>query len=172
MVEPLITTGAALVGTSTWFANKILGPSAERLGDNLVVYLEYRLPKIFGRADAIASERNIEPQPVKPGLLTRMIIDASMSDDVEEITEWWANLFVDASRGGSNQHAIFSDVMAQLGPKEVLVLEKFLSPYDEVWSENTGQNLRKSQYSPELAFYGVCLTAFKRVPIKADERTR
>ena len=170
MPEPVVTTGAVALGAGAWFANKILGPSAGRLGDNLLVYSENRVPKIFGRADAIAHESNIEPKPIKPGLLTRMVIDASMSEDAEEITEWWANLFVDASQASCNQHALFSDIMAQIGPKEVKLLDEFLQLYDSVWSTNAGKNIRKSQNSPELAFNGVCQMAFVGVPIDENRR--
>lgn len=113
------------MGSAGWFAGKVLGPSVERLGDNLRFYLESRVPKVFARAGAIAQEEGIEPHPIKPGLFTRLIIDASMSDEDEEITEWWANLILEASLAGSNRHAVFSDMMAAVGPQEAMFLQKF-----------------------------------------------
>lgn len=123
MVEPITTaTGIAVGG---WFAGKVFGPSAERLGDNLLVYLENRVPRIFARAERIAQDEGLDPKPITPGLLTRLIVDASMSDDDEEITEWWANLILDASLSGSNRHAVLSDMMAIIGPKEAQFLDRF-----------------------------------------------
>lgn len=112
-------------GVAGWFADKVFGPSAERLGDNLLVYLESRMPTIFARAAKIAQDEGLDPQPIAPGLLTRLIVDASMSEDDEEITEWWANLILDASLAGSNRHAVLSDMMAIIGPKEAQFLDRF-----------------------------------------------
>lgn len=122
-MEPISSaTGIAVGG---WFAGKVFGPSAERLGGNLLVYLENRWPSIFARAEKIAHDEGLHPKPIAPGLLTRLIIDASMSDEDDEITEWWANLILDASTSGSNRHATFSDMMAAVGPQEALFLQKF-----------------------------------------------
>ena len=127
MTGDIPSTAAFLAGSGaagTWFAAKVFGPSADRLGGNLLVYLESRLPIIFTRAEAIAHEKGIEPKPIKPGLLTRLIVDASMSDEDDEITEWWANLILDASITGSNRHAVFSDMMAAVGPQEAMFLQQ------------------------------------------------
>ena len=86
-------TGLITGVVAGWFANKIFGPSVDAMGKNLAAHLQSRMPAIFGRAEQIAKEARIEPRPIKPGLLSRMIVDASFSEDTEEITEWWANLF-------------------------------------------------------------------------------
>jgi hypothetical protein len=130
MGEPIITTGAALVGASAWFANKVFGPSAERLGDNLQVYLANRLPAIFAKAEETSQRRDLQPQQIKPGLLARMVVDASFSEDQPIITEWWANLFLDASLHGDNKHAVFSDMMAVIGPEEAKCLEEFITTFE------------------------------------------
>lgn len=129
MAEPISTaTGIAVGG---WFAAKVFGASAERLGENLLAYLEGRVPHIFSKAEAIAREEGIQPKPIKPGLLARLIIDASMSDENDEITEWWANLVLEASIAGSNRHAVFSDMMAAVGPREAIFLQKFYAMVSE-----------------------------------------
>lgn len=125
MTEPIFTPTVIVSGASAWLAAKIFGPSAARLGDNLLVYLESRLPRIFAEVEKIARENGIDPQPIRPGLLTRLIVDASMSEDDEGITEWWANLILDASVSGSNEHAVFSDMMTLLGPSEAEFLGNF-----------------------------------------------
>lgn len=111
-------------GVAGWFAGRVFGPSTDRLGDNLLVYLESRLPSILGKAGTIAHDEGIEPKPIKPGLLTRLIVNASMSDEDDEITEWWANLMLEASIAGSNRHAVFSDMMAAVGPQEAMFLQQ------------------------------------------------
>jgi hypothetical protein len=119
---PGIVTGAV----AGWFANKIFGPSAEALGKTLATHLQTRLPTIFGRAEQKAAQLGIEPKQITPGLLSRMIMDASFSDDDETITEWWAGLFVSASQHGDNKHAVFSDMMAVIGPQEAACLKSFM----------------------------------------------
>lgn len=129
--EQIISTGAMLVASGSWFAEKIFGPSINALGENLRAHLQSRIPIIFGRAESIAKTANLELAPIRPGLLTRMIVDASFSDDLPEITEWWANLFVEAAtkETEANMHAVFSDIMAMIGPQEVKVLSDFVSFY-------------------------------------------
>jgi hypothetical protein len=60
-----------------------------------------------------------------------MIMDASFSDDAEEITDWWANLFVSAALKGDNRHAVFSDMMAMIGPVEASCLKDLISPFQQ-----------------------------------------
>ena len=126
MATELITPLAAAYGAGAWFAAKILEPTAKVLGENLQAYLGNRVSKIFATSEQFAKETCLELKPIAPGLLTRMIMDASFSADEVEITEWWAHLFVDAAQKGSNQHAVFSDIMALLGPVEVRCLDEFV----------------------------------------------
>jgi hypothetical protein len=126
-------TQLGLVGGATggalWFADKVLGPSAEALGENLKAYLAERWRSIALRAGEIAAASDVHPQPIRPGLLTRMIMDASFSDEDSTITEWWANLFVDASQKSSNKHAVFADMMALFGPAEASCLDEFVDAF-------------------------------------------
>lgn len=131
MSETVITTGAIVVASGSWFADKIFGPSIDALGENLKAHLQSRLPIIFGRAESIAKTESLELAPIRPGLLTRMIVDASFSEDMPEITDWWANLFLEAAtkETEANMHAVFSDIMAMIGPQEVKVLNEFVAYY-------------------------------------------
>lgn len=122
----LMGAGAA---SAVWFASKIFGPSVDGLGQSLKVYLTDRWSKISARAGQIAQEQSISPEPINPGLLTRMIMDASSSNDDQSITDWWANLILDASIGSSNKHTVFSDMMSMLGPIEAHCLEEFVSEH-------------------------------------------
>lgn len=126
MGAELITTATAAFGAGAWFAGKVLEPSAKALGENLQAFLGARVNKVFATSEQLAKVADLDLKPIAPGLLTRLIMDASFSADEIEITDWWANLFIDASIKGSNKHAVFSDMMALLGPQEVRCLEEFV----------------------------------------------
>jgi hypothetical protein len=127
-------------GGAYWFADKVFGKALEPLGQSLGAYLSVRCNAIFGRSTAIAEERYVDPQPIAPGLLARLVMDASFSTDDEDITEWWANLFVDASIAGDNHHAVFGDMMALLGPKEVQCLDTFVQSFPSCAGPQFGKN--------------------------------
>lgn len=129
MSAELIAGSIAAAPTAKWFADRVFGPSAGAVGEQLKIYLRSRLPTIFGVAEVKARERKIQPESVPPGLLARMIMDASFSSDEPTITDWWANLFVDASVEASNQHAVFSDIMATVGPREAHCLVEFINEF-------------------------------------------
>lgn len=127
MVDP-VTTGSLLAGgASAWFAGKVFGPSVDALGESLKVYLQSQMPRIFERAGQIAQSKDLELSEISPGLLTRMVVDASSAGDSEGLREWWANLFVDASLAEVNTHATLSDMMSMVGPTEAAVLKDFYS---------------------------------------------
>lgn len=117
-------------GTGAWFADKIFGSSVAAMGDQLKVYLQTRVPTIFGVAEERARKLNLELRPIKPGLLAKMIMDASFSDESPQVTEWWSNLFLSASHTGTNKHAVFSDMMAVIGPAEATCLRDFIESFD------------------------------------------
>jgi hypothetical protein len=126
MADELISFPVAVFGAGAWFAQQIMQPTIKALGENIQAYLGSRISRVFATSEQIAKASDLKLNPIAPGLLTRMIMDASFSADEEEITEWWAHLFVDASVQGSNQHAVFSDIMALLGPVEVRCLDEFV----------------------------------------------
>jgi hypothetical protein len=142
MPEPIITTGVALVGAGTWFAGKVFGPSAGEIGTQLKMYLSGRVRSIFRRAEETAEKMHLEISPVAPGLLARMIADASFSADADDITEWWANLFLNASSHSStNKHAVFSDMMAVVGPEEAACLKTFIESFGSLRSVTSFRQL-------------------------------
>jgi Abortive infection alpha len=111
MVEP-ISTGAALVGAGAWFANKLLGPSADALGNELKIYASNRLEKIFRRAEQLTDRENVSPLP--PGFALQFIQKASFSEDDKMLTEAWANLLANAARSFDNRYALFVDILSQM----------------------------------------------------------
>jgi len=74
-------------GLTMWFADKVFGKAIEPLGESLIPFLSERWRAIAGQAEGLAKERLIEPTPISPGLLARMIMDASFSADEPGITE-------------------------------------------------------------------------------------
>lgn len=137
MAGELVEAASILAGSGVggWFGNQVFGPSVGAVGDQLKVYLQSRVPTIFGVAEQKLAGRDADLNPIPPGLLARMVADASFSDADPEITEWWANLFIDASISNSNRHVVFSDIMAMLGPAEVKCLESFMTQFDYVKDE-------------------------------------
>ena len=121
MVEP-ISTGAAIVAAGAWFANKLLGPSAEALGDQLKIYSNSRLSKIFAKAEQVSGFTTLNPLP--PAFALDFVQKASLSEDDEQLTSLWANLVIDASANFSNRHMIFSSILSQMGGAEASYLSK------------------------------------------------
>ena len=167
--DPIISPSTALIGAGAWFAEKIFGPSAEAIGDQLKVYLQSRLPKIFGVADSKARAEQLSVQPIKPGLLARMVMNASLSDDDAEITDWWANLFVDASCRVANEHVVFDEMMAMLGPKEVQLLDRLLADYLYVLDDIDDAG-RRNLSSPEIILDYAISNAVGPLPVSSDGR--
>ena len=169
MVEPVTTAAAVTLGAGAWFASKVLGPSAEALGDSLRAYLEARIPVIFARAEEITRNKCLEPNAIKPGLFAKMVMSASMSEDVDEITEWWANLFVDASMTGSNQHAVFSDIMAQIGPAEAALFDELLRPFTYLFDEAGADGRRMLSSTPNTGLDHELRRMLGDIPINQGE---
>mgnify|MGYP000863313680 CR=1 FL=1 len=149
MVEPL-TTGAALVGVGGWFANKLLGPSADALGDQLRVYAGMRLNKILGRAEEI-SEGN-EPKALPPAFSMIALQRASLSEDEETVTEMWARLLLSASNEFENLHMIFVDVLSQMGAKEAQFLNSFRPQDPDIFYQNQVEGYRKYQSKIDMLY--------------------
>jgi hypothetical protein len=167
MADAIITTGAALVASGSWFADRIFGPSVDALGQNLKAHLQSRLPSIFGRAEEIAKSENLTLEPVKPGLLSRMIVDASFSEDSLEITEWWANLFVQAAsvQTEANVHAVFSDIMAVVGPREAALLRNFVDYYRSNTKFLVPQDRAKARSSDAVFQETLLFSILKKHPL-------
>ena len=152
MANELITPEAVGVAVGAWFLDKLLGPSVEALGENIKAFLSTRSNKVLAAAEKISKEADIELKPIAPGLFMRLIMDASFSADDEEITDWWANLFVDASVNVSNQHAVFSDIMALLGPVEVRCLDEFVKFCLQFEHAGFGDDLSSSMNDTNTGF--------------------
>ena len=119
MIEP-VTTGAALVGAGTWFANKLLGPSADALGSQFKAYASDRLNKIFSKAQTKLQSDKICELP--PGFVMQFIQKASFSEDDEFLTEAWANLLANSAKKFDNRQSAFVEILSQLSARDARVL--------------------------------------------------
>lgn len=121
MVEP-VTTGALVLGAG-WFANKLLGPSADALGDQLKIYAGDRLRTIFGRTQEITKGREI--RPLSPGFAVVAFQRASFSEDDPRLTEMWAQLIANATQEQTSRHVIYAEILSQIGGDEARLLLQF-----------------------------------------------
>ena len=116
-----VITGAALVASGAWFADKLLGPSAEAIGAQLRVFASDRMTKIMNRAHASSKGEILRPLPV--GFVYQAFQNASFSEDCEDLTDMWSNIFIDASVNFSSRHVLFSNILSQMGQREAYILK-------------------------------------------------
>ncbi len=124
MPSDLVSAAQILAGSgaATWLVDKLLGPSADALGDQIKVFGTQRLGKIFGRAAEIADRDSMHALP--PGFALIAIQKASFSEDVESITEMWARLILKASTSFEVRDLQFADILSQLNGSDAAILDK------------------------------------------------
>ncbi|WP_252257577.1 Abi-alpha family protein [Erythrobacter aurantius] len=132
MVEPVISTGAALVGVSAWFLNKLFGPSADAIGEEIKKYGSDRLEKIFKRAEEKMKNGDVNSLP--PGFAGLLIQKASFSEDSSILTDLWAGLISSASKNFSNRHSLYLDILSQISSEDA---ENLLKLYKGMYQENS-----------------------------------
>lgn len=122
MASELITTAQIVAGTGAlaWVADKLLGPSAEAVGDQIKIYASARVEAIFAR---IAQKRSADQlASIPPAFAVAAIQRASISDDDTQITEMWANLLIAASEQFESRMTVYADILSQIGPNEARLL--------------------------------------------------
>lgn len=94
------------------------------LGDNIRIHRANSALRCFSRSKEIADEAGLvlKAPPVK--FLSQYIEYCSLEDEADEdFIEWWARLLVDASTSYRGQLAYFANVLRQLSPLELELLE-------------------------------------------------
>ena len=151
----LVTIGAA-AGMSAWLADKLPGPSAEAVGEQVRTFASARLTKIFSRTQELSGGEITAPLP--PGFAYLAIQRASFSEDSDEITDMWAALLLDASSSYSHRHANYADILSQLGSREVNILNQLVPTrvggYPPWQSVNFQSSLREDLRSKFTAVSG------------------
>jgi hypothetical protein len=125
VAEPIISTGAALVGASTWFAAKIFGPSADSLGESLRAYLGDRISKVFARAEEITHSPD-DLKELPPGYLFKLVQSVSFSEDDDGITDLWANLLVSSAEKFDQRHVMYMDILDKLCADDAVILNNLV----------------------------------------------
>jgi hypothetical protein len=132
MPGELVSAATILAGSGagTWLADKLLGPSANALGEQIRAFAGDRLSKIFNR-----TESRIKPDAVHalpPGFLVQFVQKASFSEDDDTLTDMWANLLASAATKYVRRHAAYVEILSQLTGFDAEVLSRLVptdTPY-------------------------------------------
>ena len=115
-------------GAAGWVVDKLLGPSADELGNQIKIFASDRLAAIFS---AIGRKRKAaEHGALPPGFSVSAIQKASVSDNDPNLTEMWANLLIAAADNYKSRHMVFADILSQIGPEEAQLLKKLAGKRD------------------------------------------
>lgn len=136
MVDPVLTP-LAVLGVAGWFGNKVLGPPADAVGAELAKFVTARTHKIFAKAER--KEEPADPKPLPAGFLYLATQKASFSEDSEILTDMWASLLVDASAGLNHNHAVFADILTQIGSDGAQFLRDLVGSSD--WEIDLGDDV-------------------------------
>jgi hypothetical protein len=142
MSGDIITTSAAAIGVAGYLGGELFKPTLEAMGGSVRDFLTARVRKVFTRTEEKISASDLGP-PVPPGFLALFIQRASFAEDEDEITELWANLLADAAGAFSNKHVNYVDILSQLGPAEVGLLNQLVGQ-DHAWGHDRPSNLHSS----------------------------
>src|SRR6476661_9180221 len=108
-------------GAAGWLADKLLGPSAQALGEQFKAYAGERLRKIFQRASEKVELDGVQALP--PGFAMNFVQKASYSDDDENLTDMWANLLSSAAVNFKNRHSAYVEILSQMTASDARVLD-------------------------------------------------
>ena len=99
MPAELVEAAEILVGSGAagWVVDKLLGPSASALGEQIKVYGTGRFRSVVSVFATKAETRQHDLQALPPGFAYQFFQKASFSEDDEFITECWANLLLSAA---------------------------------------------------------------------------
>lgn len=121
-MEPVSASTALLFGAG-WFANKILGPSADALGNELRSFVSERTHRLVNSAEKKADPERATALP--PPFFYNFAQKAAFSEDSNEINEMWSSLLADASESQNNRHSLFADILSRLSAEEAIFLRDF-----------------------------------------------
>lgn len=125
MPEELISASTMAIGVAGYLGKEVFKPTLERIGESMRDFLTGRVIKIFA-----AAEKMVDPAamgaPLEPGFLALFIQRASFAEDREDLTIRWAHLLADAARAYSNKHVNYVEILSQLGPVEVHLLDSLV----------------------------------------------
>lgn len=112
------------------FFQKLLGPvgeAGEFLTDKIRFYRWQSSLKTLQKAREIAAEYKLEVNEVPLKFLIPFMEKSSLEDDDSEMTVRWANLLASAMESPTEAKVPFIDILAKIGPSEVIILEDLIS---------------------------------------------
>ena len=131
-ISTALSVGGALIGTAHAiqpFITKILGPSADELGDHLRLkvrgYLAENTADTVAKAAAMVEGAKAEPKKIPLRSAVPLLEGASHEDD-PKMREMWAALIARAAIAGDSETIppIFAGILAQLTPASAVVLSQ------------------------------------------------
>jgi hypothetical protein len=118
----VIDAVAVGTGTAAWFLNKIFGPSADLLGNDLADRFRKRRDRVIQRAAEIMQAEGVEPRQVPDEVLMPLLQGASLAS-AEEMQQLWTNLLASAANPNHAElPASFPVILSQLSPTDAKVL--------------------------------------------------
>jgi hypothetical protein len=118
-----------LNGEGMQFFQGALGPKnrARTFFKSVAPYREDSLNAIIQRASQIARRRRIRPRPAPLKFLARFVEAASLEERNSDLIDAWARLLVAAADKYDPVHNAYLNVLAQIGPDEVRLLQEFFA---------------------------------------------
>lgn len=141
MAGELITGPTMAIGVAGYLGSELFKPTLARMGESIRDFFTARVRKVFEEADVILEGASVPPS-LEPGFLALFIQRVSFSEDQADLTRRWANLLVDASRAFSNKHVNYVEILSQLGPVEVRLLDSIVG--DRPLAPSRPSNLQSS----------------------------
>lgn len=107
------------------FAQRLFGPLAEGadwLTDQIRFFRFRSWVKVLTRAEQIAKEASIEAKRLPIKFLVPLMEKCSLEEEESELIELWARLLVSAASDFESKHALYVDILSQIGSNEALLL--------------------------------------------------
>jgi hypothetical protein len=122
-MNELVTAAQIIVGSQSvgWFADKLLGPSFDGLGEQFKAFAGARLNKIFGRANEKVQLDCVVALP--PGFALTFVQKASFSEEDDLLTEMWSSLLACAGTKYESRQASYVDILSQMTAADARFLD-------------------------------------------------
>jgi len=121
------------VSVSEGILKRVLGPAADEVGmmlkDKVYHYRQKNLSKMVSRGLEIIADSGMEPHEIPLRTLIPIIERASVEDN-EYLSEKWSRLFASASASKfkTDSHPCFPQILSELSPLDVVLLDKLWVP--------------------------------------------
>ena len=159
-MEPMTTLAVALAEKSgdaavdvakeeaTGFLRKLLGPSAEAIGESFAIRFRERmfnnLVNVVARAKRTLKDKGVEPSEV-PLKIVHPLLEAAALEEEPDLQELWANLLAGAASHATRFLPAYIDILRHLSTEEVKFLTVMMQSLDQritVWEKEEPQNRR------------------------------